>query len=192
MAPSDRQEPLTWAMQDQQKTCPHGVDVGWRRAERHSGHCAVAAGSGEWAEEEATMLPSAGCATDAAATAAPPPPLLLACGCCRPLPPSSNNAPTTFPSSSWTTTACSWVAAGSRLLTGPPPPPVKPTSAGVDSAPPTAAEAIPSILDQAPSRDAWSSAMMPSWRRRSSPRARYEVRLQWRGGGSSTAKMVPT
>ena len=32
MGPSDGQG-LTWATQDQQKTCPHGVDVGWRRAE---------------------------------------------------------------------------------------------------------------------------------------------------------------
>ena len=73
---------------------------------------------------------------------------------------------------------------------GPPPLHAKPAAnAGEDSlpAPTAAAEAIPSILDQAPSREAWSRATMPSWRRRSSPRARYEVRLRV-GGGAAEGK----
>ena len=30
-------------MQTQQKTCPHGVEVGTRRGERQSGHCRASA-----------------------------------------------------------------------------------------------------------------------------------------------------
>ena len=72
---------LTWATQDQQNTCPHGVDVGWRRVERHSGHCAVATG-GERGKAAAVeeAIPSFSRAT--AVAIVPPPPLLLAC-CCQ-------------------------------------------------------------------------------------------------------------